>query len=71
MKLYTFSICGRKFYAIGALSQDEVEEIENKSIHLYDTISVHDPQKIFKLLMDKQKNITPIEVEYIFRINYS
>ena len=73
MKLYTFSIYGQKFYAIGTLSQEEVEKVQKKCAEICKTHKAHwikNPKTVFAQLLSTLQGISSVEVEHIFRINY-
>ena len=71
MKLYSFTIRGQKFYAVGSLSQEEVEEIEKTCIQESNKIDAYSPYESFVRLITMTDSIIPIEVNHVFRINYS
>ncbi len=71
MKLYSFTIRGQKFYAVGSLSPKEVEEIEKTCIQESNKIGTNSPYESFVRLISMTDSIIPIEVNHIFRINYS
>lgn len=70
MKLYSFTIRGQKFYAVGSLSQEEVEEIEKTCLQESDNKNANSPYESFVKLTSMIDSIIPIEVNHIFRINY-
>ena len=73
MKLYKITMSGKKFYFAGYLSPCLYDQIEQ---FCRDRVSNtnNTPQKLFELLVqyittELRQEITPIEVEHIFRVN--
>lgn len=73
MKLYTITISGKKFYFTGCLAPclyDQIEQFCRDGLSNANS----SPQILFELLIqyittELRQEITPIEVEHIFRVN--
>ena len=66
MKLYSFTIRGQKYYAVGSLSQEAVEEIEKTCMQESNKTDGNSPCESFVKLVSMSDSIIPIEVNHIF-----
>ena len=69
MNLYTFFIYGYKYYAVGSLTQNEIEKIEAICKEVSSHSCSSGPQSVYERILQQANSVVPITVEHIFRIN--